>query len=616
MCGIFCHIGRLPLQTIPGQHEELLRKRGPDSLQCHSVRAGEFCVFFAASVLSLRYPFVPQPLIDASSGSVFCWNGEAWKTSGHALSGNDSRAVFEMLLSCAASDSYQTEILRVFGQICGPYAFIFYDAVHQDLYYGRDCLGRRSLLSKSIGEDDVILSSVGDWKSDGLWTEVDADGMYVMSLKSNNLHTTHFPLCYDGDILQEPCLVRRHYFKRLLTLQRVPYTRLNHSLPEDPVPLMTLQSNHLQELDSLLVQSLSLRLKSLPGSHTVPVAVLFSGGLDSTLLAYYSHLILPPDTPIDLVNVAFQNPRVHRDPSKDPYSQCPDRQTGLSAWSTLCRLCPERQFRMISVNVPYEELQQHIPTIQSLMQPHNTEMDLSIASALYFAAKASGTMFAHADSTGEQYTSPSRILISGLGADELFAGYNRHAIAFSRKGFPGLLEELELDFNRLGRRNLGRDDRVTSHWSKEVRYPFLDEDLVGWAVNAPVWQKCGFGMELGSGTNDDPDIEPGKLALRLLAWKAGMKDVAKEKKRAVSWFSVSKHSSDDYRFNLDHGLQRCILANPKAQIHSFELSVESILNQSSSGDDNSDTCESQVSCSHALCLSMITGHETCLFTTL
>ena len=160
------------------------------------------------------------------------------------------------------------------------------------------------------------------------------------------------------------------------------------------------------------------------------------------------------------------------------------------------------------------------------MHPHNTEMDLSISYALYFAARGAGTY------NDVPYTNPTRVLLSGLGADELFGGYTRHATAFSRHGFPGLLDELSLDISRLGQRNLGRDDRVISHWAKEVRYPYLDESLVRWALERPIWDKCGFGQ--------DPDadegviIEPGKKVLRLLALKLGMKGVATEKKRAVS----------------------------------------------------------------------------------
>lgn len=161
-------------------------------------------------------------------------------------------------------------------------------------------------------------------------------------------------------------------------------------------------------------------------------------------------------------------------------------------------------------------------------------MDLSIGCALYFAARGQGLASTDATSASPvPYTTPARVLLSGLGADELFGGYQRHGTAFSRQGYPGLIGELKLDVGRLGRRNLGRDDRAMSHWGREVRFPFLDEELVRWAIGAPAWEKCDFGRPGG-------DVEPGKRVLRLLAVELGMAGVATEKKRAVS--VLSRHT--------------------------------------------------------------------------
>lgn len=99
-------------------------------------------------------------------------------------------------------------------------------------------------------------------------------------------------------------------------------------------------------------------------------------------------------------------------------------------------------------------------------------------------------------------------------------------------GYAGLVEELKLDVARLGKRNLGRDDRVMSSWGKEVRFPFLDERLVKWAIDLPVQQKCDFGFD----QVDENSIEPGKRVLRLLSEKLGLRNVAREKKRAVCVF--------------------------------------------------------------------------------
>jgi asparagine synthetase B (glutamine-hydrolysing) len=166
------------------------------------------------------------------------------------------------------------------------------------------------------------------------------------------------------------------------------------------------------------------------------------------------------------------------------------------------------------------------------MRPHNTEMDLSIASALYFAARGKGLGYVGQNTTRSPYQTNARVLLSGLGADELFGGYSRHSAAFERAGYTGLASELRLDVSRIGERNLGRDDRVMAHWGREVRFPYLDENLMRWAMALPVWEKCDFGTsgdEPGSG-----GMEPAKRVLRLLALQLGMDGVAKERKRAVS----------------------------------------------------------------------------------
>ena len=159
--------------------------------------------------------------------------------------------------------------------------------------------------------------------------------------------------------------------------------------------------------------------------------------------------------------------------------------------------------------------------------------------ALYFAARGTGIVETP-DGTVQSHATSARVLLSGLGADELFAGYQRHATAFARRGFPGLFDELQLDVGRLGKRNLGRDDRVISHWGREARYPYLDEKLIAWALSARIDAKCDFSLSLptkgedGTAKDGSEALESGKKVLRCLAWRLGMHNVAQEKKRAVS----------------------------------------------------------------------------------
>ncbi|KAK5054508.1 hypothetical protein LTR84_001399 [Exophiala bonariae] len=491
---------------------------------------------FASSVLALRGSTVQeQPLVDKKTGCIFCWNGEAWKIGGKNVFGNDSKEVFSLLLSasCSPEPATSREISRALSDIAGPFAFVFYNALTSTIYYGRDRLGRRSLLidTSSIRLQSLTLASAATRMSPSV-SEVTTDVIHSVSLATGNFELDR--------VAWQPSsfLLNKSLASGLI-------------VPGSPSPASR------EKLRIYLTDALQLRVRDIPDhSHcqistgAAKVAVLFSGGLDCTLLARITHSLLPLDEAIDLINVAFENPRsmaARTGPPVSPYELCPDRVTGRSSYNELTQVCPERNWRFVAVNVPFLEAMSHRTTIVQLMYPHNTEMDFSIAMALYFAARGQveeGSDFeepSKSQATRDNYT--ARVLLSGLGADEIFAGYSRHAAAFARGGFSDLVNELELDFNRIGSRNLGRDDRMMSYWGKEVRYPYLDEDFVHFALDLPVWEKAGFRTgkpipkqdEATKTADHSDDLEPAKMLLRLLMWDQGMKHAASERKRAIQF---------------------------------------------------------------------------------
>ena len=62
--------------------------------------------------------------------------------------------------------------------------------------------------------------------------------------------------------------------------------------------------------------------------------------------------------------------------------------------------------------------------------------------ALYFAARGVGNVRRSATAEPELYTSPARVLLNGLGSDELLGGYGRHRTAYSTGGWKAVIDEV------------------------------------------------------------------------------------------------------------------------------------------------------------------------------
>ncbi|KAI8452410.1 asparagine synthase-domain-containing protein [Phakopsora pachyrhizi] len=367
----------------------------------------------------------------------------------------------------------------------GPYALISYNSKDKKIWFGRDPLGRNltpSLFVASHFDQGLALRLV----------EVSANLLsYVQVEGKEALRVTEVDCLMDQMVLNRDIPDKQDQLK-FVQLEDQP------SSPEFLKASRLLRVT-LEDLVKRMVTGISsLHQKTEKESR---VAVLFSGGLDCTTLALLAHSHIPPSESIDLLNVAFENTqsisnnnqtkRIQKDSEKSSADNhdsnttfdVPDCQTGERSWRELSKLTPGRDWRFVRVDVRMAEYLEHKEKIIELMRPNLTVMDLSIAAALYFAARGIGNSHLYEQHPPMIYRTPARVLISGLGADELLGGYSRHRLAFlttslSSNNWERLLDELAMDLERISTRNLGRDDRMMSWFGLEVRHPLLNRRVI------------------------------------------------------------------------------------------------------------------------------------------
>ncbi|XP_054714242.1 asparagine synthetase domain-containing protein 1-like [Uloborus diversus] len=581
MCGICASVvlrsaeDKIPSQDVNSaltQELKNLYKRGPDYIQNSSTT---FCdvvdLFFCSSVLHHRGTSIVQQPVKDDLGNILLWNGEVF--DGPLIPekcDSDTRLLSEKLFSLSKVE----EILEVFSSIQGPYAFIFYQSSGY-LWFGRDIFGRRSLLW-SFGNLEFQLCSVSSFNKTN-WEEVPAEGLFCLdlarSMHSKSLIITKYPWSTTASgktnkFLQEDRIPSQPTIVTHPTLKLSPPIRnpLNVLIPTEEETLCDMmnmtqcsEKEFFQKLLSLpdfstAVDAFEKVLSDAVGKrvcnrHRIckkcyalrhvddtsdrcghsSLGVLFSGGLDSIVIALLTDRYLLEGESVDLINVAFSKSENKSRKMSDQSFDTPDRITGKDGVKALRKICPKRNWNFVQVNVDEKDLfSKRNDTISDLLSPSCTVLDDSIGCALWFAAWGEGTLDSVNDEASKTYTSPARVMLLGMGADEQLAGYSRHRAKFKNGEWTTLIEELSMELDRIGSRNLGRDDRIISDHAVESRYPFLDEEVVSFLNSLPVWLKANLNFPRGVGE---------KLLLRLLAAKLGLLDAATLPKRAIQFGS-------------------------------------------------------------------------------
>ncbi|XP_010320854.2 uncharacterized protein [Solanum lycopersicum] len=535
---------------------------------------------FLGATLQLRgiNPIV-QPLVDMS-GNILVYNGEIFGGIQMSSDNNDTEIFMQHLGLCCShvssphnkthtSGDKQSTVPELLSSIKGPWALIYWQSSSRILWFGRDAFGRRSLLVHWPTKEDprFLLSSVSphasvNESSDGegisktdFWEELPC-GVYSLSI--GDLGTDDYLI---GEVLKHDWTDPK--LKELITWERtsiqpkpedlhVSHQKVYSKKEDSPLTPSILMESKLASTDCLLtslphrvmiaLQESIMRRTALNTIYlatsvdytnkcNAPVAVLFSGGLDSMILAALLDKCMDAKYEIDLLNVSFDGPFA------------PDRISARAGLKELQKVAPSRRWKLVEIDADLLKLTSETKHVMSLINPARTYMDLNIGIALWLAASGDGCL---QDETGNddtcvsvKYKSAARILLVGAGADEQCAGYGRHRTKYRNGSWLALNDEMKLDMQRIWKRNLGRDDRCIADNGKEARFPFLDEDVIRILLDIPLWEIADLNQPIGIGD---------KKILREVAHLLGLSEAASLPKRAIQFGSRIARESNRKNF--------------------------------------------------------------------
>lgn len=301
-------------------------------------------------------------------------NGDIFtKRDDHSMS--DTEWLIRRINEC---NDNEIELLEIFRSLEGPYSIVYMNQNTKQLYFLRDVLGRQSLLLARNNDGDIILSSVlaASKRNFSRCVELLPHGIFCMNLETENIYLHPWQSLNDEkldqmrdlheifdkhieikSIVESPWLVKdltddsshSYNFEDILKdyIKNSSEEIFNRLLDKCEI------SSVCDEIIMRLENSLSDRISATPSlcreclklncneCDHARIGILFSGGIDCSILAVLTDKILDSKQPIDLINVSFE--KVNRSTSKVPIDyNTPDRISAKDSLEELKRINPKR----------------------------------------------------------------------------------------------------------------------------------------------------------------------------------------------------------------------------------------------------------------------------------
>lgn len=202
----------------------------------------------------------------------------------------------------------------------------------------------------------------------------------------------------------------------------------------------TLETNNeraKREIAGAIINSIKKRIARKFG-------ILFSGGVDSTLIAFVARKL----------NCNFTCYTIGIEGSDD------------IEWAK--KVADEYRLNFKYKVLSLDELENVLKSVIKILNDADI-VKASVGSVLYAAGK-----LALADN--------NNVLFGGIGSEEIFAGYKRHEDSL-QNGFEALHKECWNGLKGMHQRDLTRDFAIAKNLGLDLMTPFLDKDLIKIAMN-------------------------------------------------------------------------------------------------------------------------------------
>lgn len=170
------------------------------------------------------------------------------------------------------------------------------------------------------------------------------------------------------------------------------------------------------------------------------VGLIFSGGIDSVLIAY---LLQKSGIDFTCYSAGYQ---------------------GAPDLDYACAVARKFGYKIRTCELSLRDIEALLPDIMRTIEDRS-QLQVEVALPIYAAVAA-------AAEAGE------RVLLTGQAADELFGGYSWYADIVDQEGYEAFVRHAITDIEYLYKETLEREDKITMAHSVELRVPYLDLDLV------------------------------------------------------------------------------------------------------------------------------------------